>query len=151
MRRTVGINRLADAVAECERLLSTGYTKQGKWSLGQICQHIRLTIECNMTGYPTWMTVLAFPLRPILRRFGLPKLLAGRAPKGIPTAPMFVSPGSVDDAQEVEAFARCVEKFMSWEGALLPHPGFGSMSHEEFEKFHTGHMAHHLGFLEIKG
>ena len=73
------------------------------------------------------------------------------APKGIPTAPMFVPPGSVDDAQEVEAFARCVEKFMSWEGALLPHPGFGSMSHEEFEKFHAGHMAHHLDFLEIKG
>ena len=76
-------------------------------------------------------------------------LLAGKSPKGIPTAPVFAPPSDIDDAQEVEAFARCVEKFMSWEGLLHPHPAFGSMSHDEGEKFHAAHMAHHLGFLEM--
>ena len=100
-----------------------------------------------MNGYPKWMTILGFPLRPILRRFGMPKLLAGKSPKGIPTAPMFMPSDDDDDAQQVEAFSRCVDQFLSWEGTLHPHPGFGSMSPEEFDRFHAAHMAHHLGFL----
>lgn len=148
MRRALIFDQLSDAVDECERLLASGYVKNGNWSLGQICQHMRLTIEANMNGYPTWMSVLGFPIRPLMRRFGLPKLLAGKSPKGLMTAPMFVPPENADDAQEVAAFAKCVTEFLSGEGELHPHPGFGSMSREEFEKFHAAHTAHHLGFLE---
>ncbi len=148
MRRALEFDRLSNAVDECERLLESGYVRNGNWSLGQICQHMRLTIEANMNGYPKWMTILGFPLRPILSRFALPKLLAGQSPKGIKTAPMFVPPTDVDDVQEVEAFSKCVQRFLADDGELHPHPGFGSMSREKFEKFHAAHMAHHLGFLE---
>jgi len=148
MRRKLHFESLNDTVAECERLLNSGYVKSGNWSLGQICQHIRLTMESNMNGYPKWMTILGFPLRPFMKRFGLPSLLAGKSPKGIPTAPMFTPPTNVNDVQEVDAFAQCVEQFLTWKTALHPHPGFGAMSHQEFEHFHAAHMAHHLGFLD---
>lgn len=147
MRRKVCHKQLPDALAECQSLLESGYTMHGNWTLGQICRHIRLTIESNINGYPKWMTVLGYPLRWVLRTVGLPKLLAGKSPKGLPTAPMFVPPESVDDTEEVDALEACIETFLGFDGKPHPHPGFGAMSHEEFEAFHAAHLSHHLGFL----
>ena len=147
MRRQLKLQQLPDVVLECEELLRTGYTQSGKWSLGQICRHIRLTIESNMDGYPTWMTVLGYPLRPILRRMALPKLLSGNSPNGVPTAGMFVPPGDLDDRDEVERFKECVTRFVESKAPLHGHPGFGNMTHAEFNHFHAAHAAHHLSFL----
>ena len=150
MRRSLQFENLEQVVAEVDRLQAKGYEKSGKWSLGQICWHMRQTMECNMNGYPTWMVVLGFPMRPLLRNIGLPRLLAGKSPKGIPTAGMFVPANDVGDAGEVEEFRKCVRAFMSWTHPLHPHPGFGRMSAEEFAAFHAAHAAHHLSFLHPK-
>ena len=147
MRRNLNFEHLDAAVNECRSLLSTGYMKTGEWSLGQICCHMRRTIEANMNGYPNWMTILGYPLRPILRRLALPKLLAGKSPKGIKTAGMFVPPADLNDAEEVEAFAKCVEQFLASNNPLHPHPGFEEMDRDGFNHFHAAHSAHHLSFL----
>ncbi|PQO47113.1 hypothetical protein C5Y93_05630 [Blastopirellula marina] len=147
-RRPLKLERLPDVVAECERLLQSGYTKSGNWTLAQICRHLRLTIESNMDGYPVWMTVLGYPLRPILRRFALPKLLMGNSPKGVPTAGMFVPPGDLDDGVEVGRLKECVTRFVESSAPLHGHPGFGNMTHDQFNQFHAAHAAHHLGFLQ---
>lgn len=149
-RRDLRLNTLGDAVSECERLLRSGYTPAGNWSLAQICVHLRLTMEANMRGYPVWMTVLGLPLRPILRRFALPRLLAGNSINGVRTAGMFVPPDHLDDAQELAKFERCVREFEQAEGPLHAHPGFGRMPHEQFARFHAAHAAHHLSFLAPK-
>lgn len=147
MRRELIFDDLDDAVAECRRLLDNGYQQYGAWTLGQMCQHIRLTMEANMRGYPTWMSALGLPLRPALRRFALPRLLAGKSINGVRTAGMFVPPAGLDDASELGAFVACVEEFKAGTGPLHPHPGFGRMTREEFNRFHAGHTAHHLSFL----
>lgn len=146
-RRPLQLKGLPDVIAECEQLLRTGYTKSGNWTLAQICRHIRLTIESNMDGYPIWMTVLGYPLRPILRRIALPKLLSGNSPNGIPTAGMFVPPGGLDDSAEVERLKDCVTRFVASSAPLHGHPGFGNMTHDQFNQFHAAHAAHHLSFL----
>ena len=147
MRRILKFEFLDDAIDECERLLENGYTRSGDWSLAQICCHLRLTIEHNMGGYPTWMKILGYPLRPILRRFMLPRLLAGNSPNGIRTPGVFVPPDNGIDEDEVDQFRRCIEKFMSSNGPMHAHPGFGKMSNEKFNRFHAAHAAHHLSFL----
>ncbi|MCC9609385.1 DUF1569 domain-containing protein [Blastopirellula sp. JC732] len=147
MRRQLQLERLPDAIAECERLLRTGYTQSGNWTLAQICRHLRLTIESNMKGYPVWMTTLGYPLRPILRHFMLPRLLTGNSPSGIRTAGMFVPPDDLDDAVELERLKECVTRFVESTLPLHAHPGFGNMTHEEFNRFHAAHAAHHLSFL----
>ncbi|TWU10328.1 hypothetical protein Pla52o_57020 [Novipirellula galeiformis] len=147
-RRELKFNELTDAVSECERLLGSGYVRNGNWSLGQICRHMKLTIEANMHGYPTWMSILGYPLRPLLRWLVLPRLLSGHSPSGVKTAPMFVPPMDLDDATEVSAFTACVLKFQSNTGPLHPHPGFGPMDRDGFNQFHAAHAAHHLRFLE---
>lgn len=145
-RRKLQFDRLEQAVAECHRLLESGYQKTGKWSLADACQHIRLTMESNMQGYPWWMS-LAAPIRPIMRAFMLPKLLRGDSPAGLPTAGIFVPSGEEADQDEVKAFEECVRTFQRFEGKLHPHPGFGRLPKDQFEHFHACHMAHHLGFL----
>ncbi|MEZ6097072.1 MAG: DUF1569 domain-containing protein [Pirellulaceae bacterium] len=148
MRRNIQFARLDEVIDECHHLLQAGYRQNGNWTLGQICQHLRLTIEANIMGYPKWMTILGYPLRPILRRLLLPRLLGGQSPAGIRTAGMFVPLQTDGDREEVDALAACIDRFMGHDRKLHAHPGFGNMSHSEFEAFHAAHAAHHLSFLE---
>lgn len=150
MRRNLKFACLDESIKECEQLLETGYTRSGNWSLAQICCHLRYTIERNMHGYPMWMTMLGYPLRPILRRLLLPHLLAGDSPKGIRTAGIFVPPNKCVDDQEVDQFTRCVAEFKKMNKSMYAHPGFGRMTNEEFNRFHAAHAAHHLSFLRPK-
>jgi len=146
-RRNLNFENLDECVSECQRLFEAGYVRNGNWTLAQICQHLRLTIEANLNGYPTWMTVIGFPLRPLLRWLLMPRLLAGKSPSGIKTAGMFVPPSNLDDTTEISKFSQCVDQFLAHQGKLHSHPGFGKMSHKEFAAFHAAHAAHHLGFL----
>ena len=100
-----------------------------------------------MRGYPAWMTVLGYPLRPFLRRLMLPKLLAGNSPSGVRTAGLFMPPGGLEDAAEVGRLKACVTSFLESSLPLHAHPGFGKMTLEEFHHFHAAHAAHHLSFL----
>lgn len=145
--QSLHLDSLDDAISECRRLIRVGYVTSGNWSLGQICYHIRTTIDANMNGYPTWMAALGYPLRPFLRVLVLPRLLSGRSLSGVKTARMFVPPVDLDDAAEVELLAECIKRFQQNRGPLHPHPGFGSMNHRQFERFHAAHAAHHLNFL----
>ena len=147
MRRNLKFDILDEAIAESEFLLKNGYTQSGNWSLAQICCHLRLTIESNMNGYPRWMVIFGYPLRPILRWLILPKLLGGDSPSGIRTAGIFVPPESLDDANEVDQLKKCVATFLEAEEPMFDHPGFGTMTNEEFNQFHAAHAAHHLSFL----
>ncbi|MEM9941482.1 MAG: DUF1569 domain-containing protein [Planctomycetota bacterium] len=147
MRRDLELEGFDSVLGECRSLLGNGYQRAGNWSLGQICRHIRLTIEANMNGYPWWMTLLGFPLRPILKLLLLPRIMSGRSPAGLQTAPSLVPPDGLDDDQEFQAFESCVGSFVRHTGPLYPHPAFGKMSHEEFGKFHVAHCIHHLRFL----
>jgi hypothetical protein len=94
------------------------------------------------------MNILGFPLRPILRKFLLPQLLAGNSRAGFKTAGIFVPPEDVVDDEEVVRFKQCVAEFIAKDGEMHAHPGFGKMNKDGFNRFHAAHAAHHLGFLE---
>ena len=100
-----------------------------------------------MNGYPPWMVIFGYPLRPFLRVFVLPKLLTGQSPKGIPTARIFVPSQELDDSNECEQFKSCILTFQASTSAMHPHPGFGKLTKAEFSHFHAAHAAHHLSFL----
>ncbi len=87
-RRFLELKDLDEVLSECRSLHQMGYRRMGKWSLAQICRHLRMTFDSSIDGYPLWMSFFA-PLRPFIRRMMLPRLLRGDSPKGIPTAPMF--------------------------------------------------------------
>lgn len=99
-----------------------------------------------MDGYPFYMS-LFFPLRPLFRRFMMPRVLNGNSPKGLPTAGIFTPPNDLEDEAEVQAFNESSERYRTHTGKLYPHPGFGKLNHANFGRIHVAHAAHHLGFL----
>jgi hypothetical protein len=145
--RKLNFERLEEAAVEAQSLLDSGYDRRGKWSLGQICQHLRLVQDPSVNGYPKWLSAFAF-LRPVMRRLLLPRLMKGDSPKGIPTAPLFAPANDPDDAAEVAQLAESVRRFKSHPGDYAAHPAFGRMSREDLERVHAAHAAHHLRFLE---
>ncbi len=135
------------AVAEAKLLLRHGYVRHGKWTLGQICCHLRLTQDCSLDGYPRWMSLFAFA-RPLMRRLLLPRILVHDSPRGIPTLPSFMPASNVTDKNEVDLFAASVQRFKGYHGPLHPHPAFGRLDRSRMEEVHCAHAAHHLRFLE---
>ena len=146
-RRKILFTDLNQVTEEAESLLASGYSMAGRWTLGQICSHMRTTIQANMDGFPKWMLVVGYPLRPILHWLVLPQFLKGNSPKGIKTAGMFVPPDHLNNAEEVQRLKQCVSQFLDASQPVHAHPGFGKMNKGEFEKFHAAHASHHLGFL----
>ncbi|WP_390896912.1 DUF1569 domain-containing protein [Rubinisphaera margarita] len=144
--RSLHFETLGAAVDDARGLLASGYTRQGNWSLGQICRHLVLVQDPSLDGYPGWMSLFA-PLRPVMRRWLLPKVLGPDSPRGIRTASMFVPPDRLDDAAEVEGFSASVERLINSSGEFAPHPAFGRMPREKILAIHTAHAAHHLRFL----
>lgn len=145
-RRDLKFKELDEVLEEVRSLHQSGYEQLGKWSLGQICRHLRLTFDCSIDGYPTWMSFFA-PLRPVIRWLMLPRLLRGDSPKGVPTAKMLVPPSGLDDADEIAVFEESIRRLQNHDGVFKPHPGFGRMESELMRRFHSVHSAHHLGFL----
>ena len=144
--RTLQFDGLGEAAKEAESLLASGYRRHGQWSLGQICRHLCLVQDPCMDGYPAWMSLFA-PIRPVMRRTLMRKILSGDSPVGIRTAPRFAPPDDVADRREVEALRQSVERFLEFDEPFYPHPAFGRMDAKTFEAVHTAHAAHHLRFL----
>ena len=144
--RSLQFENLDAAVDDARGLLASGYTRHGNWSLGQICRHLVLVQDPSIDGYPAWMSLFA-PLRPLKRRWLLPKLVGPDSLPVIRTAPTFMPPDNLDDAVEVEAFSASVERLINYSGEFAPHPAFGRMPRDKILAIHTAHAAHHLRFL----
>ncbi|MEM6363714.1 MAG: DUF1569 domain-containing protein [Planctomycetota bacterium] len=145
--RELTFSHLEEAVTESRDLLASGYRRRGNWSLGQICQHLSRVQNPSLDGYPRWMSLFA-PLRPMMRVWLMPRLLGSDSPQGIPTASVFTPAETVDDQQEVEAFAGSVTRLLRHDGLFAPHPAFGRLSREQLLAIHSAHAAHHLRLLE---
>ena len=145
--RKLNFENLDTAADEARSLLNTGYEQKGKWTLGQICNHLCRVQDPSVGGYPAWLSLFAF-MRPLMRKIFLPRLMRGDSPRGIPTAPNFVPPKQVEDAAEVAKFRESVARFKAHEGRYAPHPAFGRMNRDDLEKIHAAHAAHHFRFLQ---
>ena len=127
--RTLEFKQLEESVSEAQDLLRLGYNRNGNWSLGQICRHLRLVQDPSIDGYPGWMSLFAF-LRPIMRRLLLPRLLGSQSPRGIPTAATFEPGIDLDDASEVEHYSTSVRRLTAHQGDFVPHPAFGKLDRD---------------------
>ena len=144
--RELRFSDLTAASREAESLLNCGYERHGNWTLAQVCRHLRLVQDSSVDGYPRWMALFA-PLRPVMRRLLLPRIMSGDSPTGIPTTPIYAPPGQLDDTEEVAKFAESVHRFYAHAGPYEPHPAFGRMDRDSLEDIHAAHAAHHLRFL----
>lgn len=147
--RKLELRCLDDVVSEIQKLSQTGYEISGNWTLGQICRHLTLDIQSCMDGYPKWVYLFA-PLRPVIRKLFLPKILRFESPSGVKTMGKFVPPADLADEQEANAYKAQVERFSGFDGPFHTHPGFGFNQREDLETIYSAHAAHHLSFLAPK-
>lgn len=144
-RRTLRFNHLADVMSEVDCLLAVGYTTVGRWTLGQVCQHMALGLRHSTEGFPTptpWL------LRRIVGPIAWRRISrTGRLPVGF-KAPDYLTPkADLDDRAEAEALRAALSIVGKDSNYIAEHPVFGRFSHADWEHMHCIHCAHHLGFL----
>jgi hypothetical protein len=132
-----------EVLAEVERL-ADGYEMLGKWSLGQCCRHLTVTMEFSRKGFPfktPW--VIHGLLGPIIKR-GL--FWSGSMPKVSAPAMLVPGPHGADD-DAVYKFRREWDTFEAWEKPMAISPLFGKLTKDEWRRVHLIHAQRHLGFL----
>ena len=115
-------------------LLESGYTKQGNWSLGQICYHLSKAMKF-------WRRVRSHRFGALLFTTGIPRMVpyAGellfRIGLSAP-APLSVKPEQpVNDAEGVQLLAEAL------------HQDTNSKQYASNNAMQLWHCGHHLGFL----
>jgi hypothetical protein len=142
-RRPLAFASLDEVLTDVDRLLE-GHVTVGRWSLGQICDHLARSITYSLEGFPIrapWL--LRKTLGPlILRRI----LRSGRFVEGM-KAPRPYQPEPVVEARgQAEALRAAIRRFAARDGPLAEHPLAGAVSRSDWERFHCIHCAHHLSF-----
>jgi hypothetical protein len=128
---------------EVERLLA-GHTTAGRWTLGQICNHLATAIRLTL-DVPARLTEQTREQDITRRRF----FQQGRFPEGMEAPiPVLLPRSDLDARSEAEALRGAIDRLVSASGLLPAHPRLGPLTKEEWVRFHCMHCAHHLGFAE---
>ncbi|HMB96553.1 MAG TPA: DUF1569 domain-containing protein [Tepidisphaeraceae bacterium] len=132
-----------DLVAEVNRLRG-GYSRNGNWTLPQICKHLTVAMQGAMRPgpHPTQDSPQQQAARPLLESI----LKNGKIPKGV-EAPTHALPAESCADVDVDDFLQTVEAFKNFPGPFAPHFRFGHITDEQMRKLQLTHAAHHLSHL----
>lgn len=141
-RRPLDFDRIDAIPADVDRLLE-GHTTAGRWTLGEICDHlaraVRVTLRGKVTGAPST------PEQDEARR----RFFAARAlPEGmsLPIAILEPEPG-IDPREAAESLRGALTRLAEHGDPWPNHPALGALTGDEWRQFHCIHCAHHLGFV----
>lgn len=142
-RRTIEFARLDDVMPEVDRLLA-GHAMAGNWTLGQVCNHLADTYRMSVEGFGVQAPWL---VRATLGRVIKKKVLGdGRMKAGIKVPEKFLPKSGLDDRAEAEALRATIAHYLAHPEPRAPHPFFGRMTGDEWDRLHLIHSAHHLSF-----
>lgn len=144
-RRSLRFFRFDEIMPEVDRLIAGGHRTVGEWSLGRICNHLASAIQWSVEGSPV---LLPWPIRfwlgPVAKRWTFKH---ERLPFRIKLPAKMVPKENVDDRAEAEALRATIAYYLAHPSKRAIHPIFGRLSHEEWDRLHLLHSAHHLGFV----
>ncbi len=145
VRRRSGVHyeSLDDLLAEAERFAAIQPKRLGNWSLGQICAHLAKTMNSSIDGFDFSMPA---PVRWVVKRFMLNKMLSKGMPAGFKTSKSF-DPPEISDEEGITRLREAVQRQQK-ESNRVVHPGFGDLSNDEWAEFHLRHAELHMSFLD---
>jgi hypothetical protein len=143
-RRQIVFPDFSEVLADIRQLESGGYARVGKWSLGQMCDHLAKSFDAMIDGYqymkPWYFRVIARRILPgILRK--------KRVPSGAKIPKRFEPAAEISDEIGVWKFTEAIERVEKFTGQMALHPYFGAITNEQWQELQLIHCAHHLGFL----
>ena len=128
--------------ADVERLLE-GCTTVGRWTLGQICNHLATVTR----------RVLAAPVdgpHDTSLRVGEAQrdqvLSTGALPEGLPLPGGLGDPEDVDPREAARSLREVLQEMEKAPGPLAPHRIFGPLDMAQWRRLVCVHCAHHLSF-----
>ena len=143
-RRRLTFASLDQVMPDVDRLLH-GHTTVGKWTLGQICNHLTGAITSTVDGFrfkAPW--IVRKTIGPMLvRRI----LKTSRFPEGAPLPKKYLPRPRHDDRAEAEALRAAIGLLGAHTAPLAVHPLGAHLSRDDWERFHCVHCAHHLSFV----
>lgn len=150
-RRELSFPTLDAATAVARHLLVAGYSRAGKWSLGQVCGHVALFVRMPIDGIPPLplrLVIAGFLVRNTVGPHYKRKMLAsGKIPAGRPAIRETVMADTIDDTAALIEMETQFERLKKFKGVPHASPLLGPVSNGELLKLTCIHAAHHLGFL----
>ena len=145
--RRLRFDTIDAAIEEIDRLHGCGCACLGTWDLAKTCDHLTATMRMSLDGFPP-DTRPVWPLRlfgPTLVKWTV--LGLGRMPRGVPLPHPALD--TSDPRAEQTAISHCVATLREVRDAKEFHrnPVMGSLSPDQWRRFHLIHAAHHLGLL----
>ncbi|HIE95975.1 MAG TPA: DUF1569 domain-containing protein [Planctomycetes bacterium] len=142
-RREIRYESIDDYVADAERLAGPNVHTLGNWSPGQIHEHLATTMNSSIDGFSS---MLPAPVRWLLTLLMKRKFLTKGLPAGFKAPSNFVPAAtSVEDGL---AAMRAAVARQKEESSRAQHPGFGRLTHDEWNDFHLRHAELHMSFLD---
>jgi len=146
-RRALSFSTVDQVMPDVDRLLDLGYTPLGKWSLGQVCNHLTKGVTGTVEEDPS-IKKAPWLLRRLVAPIVLNRVLkSGRMPEGLNGPPALMPNTGLDDRAEAEALRAALRLYSSHTGPVADHPFFGSLTRDQWDRLHRLHCAHHLSFL----
>jgi hypothetical protein len=144
-RRRVRYACLDEVVTDAERAVSANSATTGKWSLGQILEHLATANDKTIDGFGF---SAPWPLRTIGPFFKKRVLAKGLTP-GFnlnPKAAAILVPGEIDTAAGFEHLRKSTERLKS-EQKRAPHPFLGHLTLDESNRLCLRHAELHMSFV----
>lgn len=137
---------LSDAIADVDQLHREGWSRAGNWSLGQILDHLNITLRFSFGDIPFY---LPMPIRPIVKLVFWPTIVKGKPIRLRGVAPKKLQPRSEpDESAFVQEFTELVKKHFAPNVEFAPiHPVFGRLARQDWLLVQKWHVTHHLSFM----
>lgn len=146
-RRLLHFDSYGDMLLDAELLAISEAALLGNWTLGQILDHLAISMHASIDGFaidvPWWRQML---VRARYRR----QLLSGPMPAGLRLPAEMADlllPEAVTAEEGLTSLREAVER-LSFETERSRHPLLGEMSLDEWDNFHLRHAELHLSFAQ---
>jgi hypothetical protein len=137
---------LSDAIADVDHLHREGWSRAGNWSLGQILDHLNITLRFSFGDIPFY---LPMPIRPIVKLVFWPTIVKGKPIRLRGVAPKKLQPRSEpDESVVVKEFTELVQRHINPNIEFAPiHPVFGRLARQDWLLVQKWHVTHHVNFM----
>jgi hypothetical protein len=143
-RRNLSFDSLDRVMPDVDRLLE-GHKTVGNWTLGQICNHLAGAVRFSVEGMPfRFPWIMRVAVAPMVKGS---LFRTGKMREGIKLPARALPKPGLDDRAETEALRATLNYYAGVTEPLTDHPLFGTLTRDEWDRFHCIHCAHHLSFV----
>lgn len=147
-RRDVHYKSMDQLLEDAEQMVAGSSRTLGNWSLGQILEHLAITFNKSIDGFPA---LAPWPLRIMIRLTMKQKFLTQPFPAGFQISKKMESvlPKENDATKSLNELRTAIER-LKHESPQALNPGLGRLNVDEWNAFHLRHAELHMSFVTLE-